>query len=162
MAATDDGGSDTAADDGRCKCAMKKEDHQSTCLQCHRQSLNSSLLSSSLSCYFLSFDSHPVQYYDKLRRVYRASVKAFSIGAGLKGGLALFSFLSRLRRGRSLPFSKYAFMTPVYIFYFILILVGPVYIFLFCMNCFVSKSIHAGACLCMQCFCVHSLSFSCN
>ncbi|CAA2955741.1 Hypothetical predicted protein [Olea europaea subsp. europaea] len=108
MAATDDGGSDTAADDGRCKCAMKKEDHQSTCLQCHRQSLNSSLLSSSLSCYFLSFDSHPVQYYDKLRRVYRASVKAFSIGAGLKGGLALFSFLSRLRRGRSLPFSKYA------------------------------------------------------
>ncbi|CAA2993105.1 Hypothetical predicted protein [Olea europaea subsp. europaea] len=102
----DDGGSVAQVDERPCTCCLKKEDHQSNCSQCRRRSLNSSLPSSSSSCSLLSFESYPVQDYDKLWRVYTASVKGFSIGAGLKGGLALFSFLSRLRRRRSLPSSK--------------------------------------------------------
>ncbi|GLT57437.1 hypothetical protein SLA2020_434110 [Shorea laevis] len=38
---------------------------------------------------------------EKLRRIVLASAKGFSIGAGLKGGLGLFSILVRLRRRRS-------------------------------------------------------------
>ncbi|GAB4861219.1 hypothetical protein Ancab_036377 [Ancistrocladus abbreviatus] len=41
---------------------------------------------------------------DKLRRVIYAALKGFSIGAGLKGGLSLFSLLARLSR-RRLPIS---------------------------------------------------------
>ncbi|MQM01271.1 hypothetical protein Taro_034022 [Colocasia esculenta] len=37
----------------------------------------------------------------RLRRCVKAAVKGFSIGAGLKGGLALFAILSRLRSRRS-------------------------------------------------------------
>ncbi|KAJ8755596.1 hypothetical protein K2173_022191 [Erythroxylum novogranatense] len=40
---------------------------------------------------------------EKVRRVVTASMKGFSIGAALKGGLALFSVLARLRRTRSSP-----------------------------------------------------------
>ncbi|KAJ8433764.1 hypothetical protein Cgig2_025927 [Carnegiea gigantea] len=52
-------------------------------------------------------DSPSSSYYafetnsDKIRRVISASVKGFTIGAGLKGGLALFSLLARLSRRRS-------------------------------------------------------------
>ncbi|KAM7253353.1 hypothetical protein ACFE04_025971 [Oxalis oulophora] len=38
---------------------------------------------------------------EKLRRIVTAAAKGFSIGAGLKGGLALFSIIARLRRARS-------------------------------------------------------------
>lgn len=39
---------------------------------------------------------------EKLRRIFIASAKGFAIGAGLKGGLALFSILARLRRRKVL------------------------------------------------------------
>ncbi|KAL9255240.1 hypothetical protein AKJ16_DCAP02493 [Drosera capensis] len=38
--------------------------------------------------------------HDKVTRIVSASIKGFSIGAGLKGGLSLFSLLSRLTRRR--------------------------------------------------------------
>ncbi|KAJ6337543.1 hypothetical protein OIU76_007258 [Salix suchowensis] len=43
---------------------------------------------------------NPFQDSEKLTRVVTASAKGFSIGAGIKGGLALFSILARLRRTR--------------------------------------------------------------
>ncbi|KAK4792329.1 hypothetical protein SAY86_022764 [Trapa natans] len=55
----------------------------------------------SLSCRSgssLVLDSVPFKDSEKVRRVVTAVVKGFSIGAGLKGGLALFSILVRLRR----------------------------------------------------------------
>ncbi|XP_010543987.1 PREDICTED: uncharacterized protein LOC104816746 [Tarenaya hassleriana] len=42
----------------------------------------------------------PLDDSEKLKRVVVASAKGFSIGAGLKGGLALFSILSRFARRR--------------------------------------------------------------
>ncbi|GKV41094.1 hypothetical protein SLEP1_g48673 [Rubroshorea leprosula] len=47
------------------------------------------------------FDLIRLTYSEKLRRIVLASAKGFSIGAGLKGGLALFSILVRSRRRRS-------------------------------------------------------------
>uniref|UniRef100_A0A2P2J7W2 Transmembrane protein 135 N-terminal domain-containing protein n=1 Tax=Rhizophora mucronata TaxID=61149 RepID=A0A2P2J7W2_RHIMU len=53
----------------------------------------------SISCSsFSGSDSIPLTDSEKLRRIITASAKGFSIGAGLKGGLALFSILARLRR----------------------------------------------------------------
>lgn len=69
-----------------------------------------SLKPSSSSCSLLSFDSYPVQDYDKLWRIFTASVKGFSIGAGIKGGLSLFALVSRFRRRPALPFAKKADM----------------------------------------------------
>lgn len=43
---------------------------------------------------------------DKLKRIISASVKGFSIGAGLKGGLSLFSLLVRLSRQKSRTSTK--------------------------------------------------------
>ncbi|KAL2971089.1 hypothetical protein AAZX31_15G174300 [Glycine max] len=43
-------------------------------------------------------DSIPSKEREKLRRILVASAKGFSIGAGLKGGLALFAILARLTR----------------------------------------------------------------
>ncbi|KAJ8747429.1 hypothetical protein K2173_001011 [Erythroxylum novogranatense] len=59
--------------------------------------------SASSYCSLLGVDVRllPLNDSDKLRRIITASVKGFSIGAGLKGGLALFSILARLRRSRS-------------------------------------------------------------
>ncbi|XP_048131094.1 transmembrane protein 135 homolog isoform X1 [Rhodamnia argentea] len=48
----------------------------------------------------LGLDSVPLTDAEKVRRIVTASAKGFSIGAGLKGGLALFSVLVRLRRRR--------------------------------------------------------------
>ncbi|XP_052191255.1 uncharacterized protein LOC127800590 isoform X2 [Diospyros lotus] len=67
-----------------------------SCPQCRRSHLPSSSSSSSL----LSFESVPLKDYDKLWRIVAASVKGFAIGAGLKGGLATFAVLTRLRRRR--------------------------------------------------------------
>ncbi|KAG9132761.1 hypothetical protein Leryth_014040 [Lithospermum erythrorhizon] len=64
------------------------------------------LTSSSSSCSLLSLEPHPVEDYDKLWRIFTASVKGFSIGAGIKGGLAIFAILSRFRRRRSLPSAR--------------------------------------------------------
>ncbi|KAI5654823.1 hypothetical protein M9H77_32010 [Catharanthus roseus] len=93
----------SAAANGRCACTSRDE----SCSHCRR---SSSLKSSSSSCSLLSFDSYPVQDYDKLWRIFTASVKGFTIGAGLKGGLSIFAVLSRLRRRRSLPSAKKAHM----------------------------------------------------
>ncbi|XP_015571625.1 uncharacterized protein LOC8281070 [Ricinus communis] len=61
------------------------------------------------SSYYSSFlGPHLIQLNDseKLQRVITASIKGFSIGAGLKGGLSLFSILARLRRTRSSSHSR--------------------------------------------------------
>ncbi|KAJ4822417.1 hypothetical protein Tsubulata_041593 [Turnera subulata] len=67
--------------------------------------------SCSSSYSLLDLSQIPLHDNDKLRRVVTASVKGFSIGAGLKGGLALFSILARLRRTRSLPPGKIEVLT---------------------------------------------------
>ncbi|MCD9639100.1 hypothetical protein HAX54_023403 [Datura stramonium] len=88
---------------GRCTCSSAEEESQNqNCQHCRR----SNLPSSSSSCSLLSLESYPVQDYDKLWRIYSASVKGFTIGAGLKGGLAVFAVLSRLRRRKSLSSAK--------------------------------------------------------
>lgn len=58
-------------------------------------------LSSSSSCSLLSFDSVAVNDTEKVWRIITAAAKGFAIGAGLKGGLAIFSLLARLRRRKS-------------------------------------------------------------
>ncbi|CAN1128524.1 hypothetical protein LINPERPRIM_LOCUS22477 [Linum perenne] len=65
------------------------------CSHCARSDPPSSSYSS-----FPNLDSLVFTNSDKLRRIIIASAKGFSIGAGLKGGLALFSILARLRRTR--------------------------------------------------------------
>ncbi|XP_073282341.1 uncharacterized protein [Primulina huaijiensis] len=105
MAALGGGAVDASDDDGNeCTCGSN---HDQSCLYCRRKrSSESSLPSSSSSCSLLSFDSYPVEDYDKVWRVFTASVKGFSIGAGIKGGLALFALFSRIRRRRSLPSTR--------------------------------------------------------
>ncbi|KAL9247650.1 hypothetical protein vseg_021061 [Gypsophila vaccaria] len=62
-----------------------------------------------------SSDTSPSQHHssavtsaasENIRRIVLASLKAFSIGAGLKGGLSLFSLLARLSRRKSATFSR--------------------------------------------------------
>ncbi|CAI0544159.1 unnamed protein product [Linum tenue] len=67
--------------------------------RCDHASSGSDSASASSSL-FAKFDLADLNDSEKLRRVIIASVKGFSIGAGLKGGLALFSILARLRRTR--------------------------------------------------------------
>ncbi|PPD96297.1 hypothetical protein GOBAR_DD06701 [Gossypium barbadense] len=69
--------------------------HDDTCKHCTR----SQSLSSSPSA--LGSDSVLLVDSNKLRRIFVASAKGLSIGAGLKGGLALFSILARLLRKKS-------------------------------------------------------------
>ncbi|KAG8499319.1 hypothetical protein CXB51_005885 [Gossypium anomalum] len=52
---------------------------------------------SSNSSSALAFGTVPLTPSEKLRRFIVASAKGFSIGAGLRGGLALFSIIARLR-----------------------------------------------------------------
>ncbi|KAK4348958.1 hypothetical protein RND71_031713 [Anisodus tanguticus] len=89
-------GADTSTG-GRCTCSSTDENQIDNCQHCRR----STLPSSSSSCSLLSLESYQVQDYDKLWRIYSASIKGFTIGAGLKGGLAIFALLSRLRRRKS-------------------------------------------------------------
>ena len=81
-------------------------DGRKRCQQCERNSKKSGLTSSSSSYALLSFDSFPLEDYDKRWRIFTASVKGFAIGAGIKGGLSLFAILARLRRRRSLSSAK--------------------------------------------------------
>ncbi|KAH9670423.1 hypothetical protein KPL70_016983 [Citrus sinensis] len=67
----------------------------------HCKRFDPSSSSSCYSCSSLWLDLAPFKDSEKLRRVIIASAKGFSIGAGLKGGLALFSILTRLRRHQS-------------------------------------------------------------
>lgn len=82
--------------------------HYETCTHCAR--CKPSLCSSSA----LGFDSILLTDSEKLRRIVVASAKGFSIGAGIKGGLALFSILARLRRKKS----RY---TKIWSFFFFII-----------------------------------------
>ncbi|GER53809.1 mitochondrial import inner membrane translocase [Striga asiatica] len=110
MAAPCDGGSEPHAGGAPSKCSCGSNN----CAECGRRRMStSSLPSSSSSCSLLSFDSYPVQDYDKTWRVFTATVKGFAIGAGLKGGLAIFAFLTRLRRRRLLPASKKVEMASI-------------------------------------------------
>ncbi|XP_042046911.1 uncharacterized protein LOC121792857 [Salvia splendens] len=108
MVESGDGGGEYGSADAAADCTCGSSD----CAECcRRRSSSSSLPSSSSSCSLLSFDSYPVQDYDKPWRVYTASVKGFAIGAGLKGGLAIFALLTRLRRRQMLPSSRKVEMT---------------------------------------------------
>ncbi|XP_047328566.1 uncharacterized protein LOC124932014 [Impatiens glandulifera] len=59
-----------------------------------------STIRSSSSSSLLSFELIELKDYDKKWRVASAAIKGFTIGAGLKGGLSLFSVLGRLRSRR--------------------------------------------------------------
>ncbi|KAJ4701334.1 Transmembrane protein like [Melia azedarach] len=74
------------------------------CMHCKGSNPSSS--SSCYSCSSLRLDLVPFKDSEKLRRIITASAKGFSIGAGLKGGLALFSIIARLRRSRLSPSSR--------------------------------------------------------
>ncbi|PWA30858.1 hypothetical protein CTI12_AA626180 [Artemisia annua] len=74
--------------------------------QCDDDDRKPKLTSSSSSYALLSFDSFPVEDYDKRWRIFAAAVKGFAIGGGIKGGLSLFAIVSRLRRRRSLSNAK--------------------------------------------------------
>ncbi|KAK3013826.1 hypothetical protein RJ639_009472 [Escallonia herrerae] len=99
-------GDETEVTDGHCKCSSGDGGKDRACPHCRR----SALPSSSSSCSLFSFESYPVKDYSKLCRVFTASVKGFSIGAGLKGGLSLFAILARLRRRRLLTSARKAEM----------------------------------------------------
>ncbi|GLU16189.1 hypothetical protein SLE2022_326340 [Rubroshorea leprosula] len=96
-----DGGPATGAD-GCSRSTVQNggfpRSEEATCV--HRAMTEPSFCPSSSSSSF-GFDSIPLTDSEKLRRIVVASAKGFSIGAGLKGGLALFSILVRLRRRRS-------------------------------------------------------------
>ncbi|KAL0796385.1 hypothetical protein Bca101_067762 [Brassica carinata] len=62
-----------------------------SCIHCN----GSDSIKTDVSTYFSSDDSK------KLRRIIVASIKGFSIGTGIKGGLALFSIVARFARRRS-------------------------------------------------------------
>ncbi|XP_031374478.1 uncharacterized protein LOC116189089 isoform X1 [Punica granatum] len=103
----------SAVDGGQRGCSSAGEDrvcllHENSgggtsCAHCSRTDPTPPS-SSCPSTYSLVLDSIPFTDSEKIRRAVTASVKGFSIGAGLKGGLALFSILARLRR-RSLSAS---------------------------------------------------------
>ncbi|KAK8642784.1 hypothetical protein V6N13_012116 [Hibiscus sabdariffa] len=86
-------GDDGGLHDGATNCSFSAS-HDKTCTHCAR---------SSISCFpsALGFDSILLTDSKKLRRIFVASAKGFSIGAGLQGGLAIFSILARLRRKKS-------------------------------------------------------------
>ncbi|RYR20099.1 hypothetical protein Ahy_B03g065190 isoform B [Arachis hypogaea] len=70
-----------------------EDDHASTDCKHSNGSLPSTTSSSRIIV-----DAIPPKEFEKLRRVLVASAKGFSIGAGIKGGLAVFAILSRLTR----------------------------------------------------------------
>ncbi|KAF3445825.1 hypothetical protein FNV43_RR11002 [Rhamnella rubrinervis] len=100
---------------GRCECfsgenAGDELDHDDSgdvsCAHCRKIDSSPSYSCNSVSLGYdsvsLGYGSLPLKDWEKLRRVVIASAKGFIIGAGLKGGLALFSILARLRRRKAL------------------------------------------------------------
>lgn len=85
------------ANGSRCSCNGEidgiagDESFDLSCIHCN----GSDSIKTDLSTYFSSDDS------TKLRRIIVASIKGFSIGTGIKGGLALFSIVARFARRRS-------------------------------------------------------------
>ncbi|GJW25682.1 transmembrane protein 135 [Tanacetum coccineum] len=90
---------------GACEHPSNEDDLTKPCSQCD-DDRKPKLTSSSSSYALLSFDSFPVEDYDKRWRIFTAAVKGFAIGAGIKGGFSLFAIVSRLRRRRSLSNAK--------------------------------------------------------
>lgn len=98
------GGSDA---DGRCACVAKQNGdaeatenckfNDSYCEHCGFDSADSSSLPA-----FSWLDSTQLSESGKLWRILVASTKGFTIGAGLKGGLSLFSILAGLKRRKNL------------------------------------------------------------
>ncbi|XP_024030247.1 uncharacterized protein LOC21392588 isoform X1 [Morus notabilis] len=81
-----------------------RESGDATSAHCNGGSdLSASSSSGGVSVMYCDF---PFNDSEKLRRVVTASAKGFSIGAGLKGGLALFSILARLRRRKALAYLR--------------------------------------------------------
>ncbi|XP_059631350.1 uncharacterized protein LOC132274170 [Cornus florida] len=105
------GGDGAISAEDRCTCFSGENgddrdmlDRRRSCQHCRRRS---DLLSpSSSSSSLLSFDPVPLKDYDKVWRIVTASAKGFTIGAGLKGGLALFAILARFRRRQLLTSAK--------------------------------------------------------
>ncbi|KAG6648962.1 hypothetical protein CIPAW_07G180100 [Carya illinoinensis] len=85
--------------DGENCCFHGDQDRSSdpNCQHCGKSDRSSSFSYSSPA-----LDSILLTDSEKLRRIFIASAKGFAIGAGLKGGLALFSILARLRRRKVL------------------------------------------------------------
>nr|KJB29320.1 hypothetical protein B456_005G094100 [Gossypium raimondii] len=87
--------------DGTVKCACRSADYgrlssvDGTCSHCAGSKPSSNSSSA------LAFGTVPLTQSEKLRRFIVASAKGFSIGAGLRGGLALFSIIARLRHKKS-------------------------------------------------------------
>ncbi|KAA8538086.1 hypothetical protein F0562_027694 [Nyssa sinensis] len=93
----------TFAVDDRCTCSSPEngdDRNKLDALRCQHCRRRSDLPSSSSSCSLLSLDVVPLKDYNKLWRIVTASARGFTIGAGLKGGLALFSLVARSRRRR--------------------------------------------------------------
>ncbi|KAK9757557.1 hypothetical protein RND81_01G170500 [Saponaria officinalis] len=94
------------ADDGATTCTAISSTGAATC----------TAFSNHLDCpHCRKSDTSPSQSHssaisdtnsEKLRRIIFASLKGFSIGSGLKGGLSLFSLLARLSRRKSSKFSR--------------------------------------------------------
>ena len=97
MSHSDDG----AAGGCACSAGVNGGSHdgsgEPSCTHCRKSDTSSSYAYTSLS-----FDSIPLTDSEKLRRIVISSIKGFAIGAGLKGGLALFSILARLGRKEAL------------------------------------------------------------
>ncbi|KAL5992418.1 hypothetical protein ACLOJK_013336 [Asimina triloba] len=84
---------------GRCRCSANgdlSESHRGSCRHCRKLVLLAPLLPSLSS----RSDSQARMEWEKLRRCLAAAGKGFAIGAGLRGGLAVFSILARLRSRR--------------------------------------------------------------
>lgn len=94
------------ANGSRCSCIGGEIDGISggesfdlTCTHCNS---SDSIKSDPASSWFLSSLSETkLDDSEKLRRIIVASLKGFSIGTGIKGGLALFSIIVRFARRRS-------------------------------------------------------------
>lgn len=97
-----DGGSGPCSTGDNCVCLQHENSgFGASCTHCSRNDPPPPPTPPSISCPSASSliqDSVPLKESEKIRRVVTALVKGFSIGAGLKGGLALFSILVRLRR----------------------------------------------------------------
>ncbi|KAI4307390.1 hypothetical protein L6164_030588 [Bauhinia variegata] len=94
--------------DGYCSCCSAEnngshdDDDRSIVANCtHSRKFGGSSPSFPCSTPLLSLDSIPLKDWEKLRRIVMASAKGFTIGAGIKGGLAFFSILAGLKRRKS-------------------------------------------------------------
>ena len=99
--------------DGGCACLAQQNGDAETAANCksgdsycehcsYGSADSSSFPSFSCSSSSLWLDSTRLREYGKLSRILVASAKGFTIGAGLKGGLSLFSVLAGLKRRKAL------------------------------------------------------------